>query len=524
MYNKNFDEKLKAFDADMLHTNPSVPIGQSDKEVIEQLAKLSPIDYDRERVKQAKLLGIRPSTIDNLVKKVISDLDNSDDPFADVEPWDDSIDPEQLLDDVTAVIQKFIVLDKPFAQASALWIVASWLVDVIHCSPILLINAPERACGKTQLLSILAKLSPRSVQASGITPSVLFRMIEKYQPTLFVDEIETVLKDNEELRGLINAGHTRDSAYVWRSVASGDDFEPKRFSVWGMKAIAGINAIKLAETVTSRSIVIELRRKKPEESVQRLRNVEIGLLEELQAKLARFQADYSTIIKKTKPELPNWLGDREQDNWEPLFQVATIAGDRWLADSYECAKVLTEKSDDNKSVGSELLEDIQEILQAKGWIKISLAELLKELCADVEKAWATYNRGDSIKTRQLSKKLADYGIVSRTIRANDNKPAKGFEASQFNDAFERYLSSTQKINDSSYKPLNSRPSLDVAVTNDVTNSNLPSNSNRSVTQQVTTNINEIILLNGNVTQNATLDPTPKEIIRGSEVGNNYVSF
>lgn len=232
--------------------------------------------------------------------------------------------------------------------------------------------------------------------------------------------------------------------------------------------------------ISSRSIVIELRRKKPEESVQRLRNVEIGLLEELQAKLARFQADYSTIIKKTKPELPNWLGDREQDNWEPLFQVATIAGDRWLADSYECAKVLTEKSEDNKSVGSELLEDIQEILEAKGWIKISLAELLKELCADVEKAWLTYNRGDSIKTRQLSKKLADYGIVSRTIRANDSKPAKGFEASQFKDAFERYLSSSQKIDDSSYKPLNSRPSLNPPVTDDVTNSNLPSNSTHNL--------------------------------------------
>lgn len=86
-------------------------------------------------------------------------------------------------------------------------------------------------------------------------------MIEAYQPTLFIDETETVLKDNEDLRGLIDAGHTRDSAYVWRSVAKGDDFEPKRFTVWSMKAIAGINAIKLAETVTSRAIVFQLRRK-----------------------------------------------------------------------------------------------------------------------------------------------------------------------------------------------------------------------------------------------------------------------
>jgi putative DNA primase/helicase len=89
---------------------------------------------------------------------------------------------------------------------------------------------------------------------------------------LFIDEVETMLKDNEDLRGLINAGHTCDSAKVWRSVAKGDDFEPKCFSVWGMKAVAGINAIKLAETVTSRSIVFELRRKRAEENVTRLRH------------------------------------------------------------------------------------------------------------------------------------------------------------------------------------------------------------------------------------------------------------
>lgn len=106
-------------------------------------------------------------------------------------------------------------------------------------------------------------------------------MIEKYQPTLFIDEIETVLKDNEELRGLLNAGHTRDSAKVWRSVSVGDDFEPKQFCVYGFKAIAGIRAINLADTITNRSIVFELRHKKTDEKVERLRFTEPDLFERL---------------------------------------------------------------------------------------------------------------------------------------------------------------------------------------------------------------------------------------------------
>ena len=39
------------------------------------------------------------------------------------------------------------------------------------------------------------------------------------------------MRENEELRGLLNCGHTRDSAYVVRVV--GEDFRPIRFNVWG---------------------------------------------------------------------------------------------------------------------------------------------------------------------------------------------------------------------------------------------------------------------------------------------------
>jgi len=215
---------------------------------VKKLAALKTHQFDRVRKEEAKKLRVQLKTLETDVKAARQESNQEDSPFTDIEPYFEPVFPAQLLDDVTATIQRFIVLDKHQAQAAALWVSACWFVDVILCAPIALINAPEKACGKTQLLTVLGKLAPRTVQASGISPSVLFRMIEAYQPTLFIDEIETVLKDNDDLRSLINAGHTRDSAYVWRSVAKGDDFEPKRFKVWGMKAISGINAIKHAET------------------------------------------------------------------------------------------------------------------------------------------------------------------------------------------------------------------------------------------------------------------------------------
>jgi putative DNA primase/helicase len=47
---------------------------------------------------------------------------------------------------------------------------------------------------------------------------------------VLIDEADTFLGDNDELRGILNGGHNRISAYVWRSV--GEDHEPRKFNVW----------------------------------------------------------------------------------------------------------------------------------------------------------------------------------------------------------------------------------------------------------------------------------------------------
>jgi putative DNA primase/helicase len=419
---------------------------QADDEVIARLAKLKPLEYDRVRVAEAKALKVQVKTLDGMVKAEREANNQDDSPFADIEPWHEPIAPAQLLDELTSTILRFIVLDIYQAQVAALWVATCWFIEVIDCAPIALINAPEKACGKTQLLTVLARLAPRTAQASGISPSVLFRMIEAFQPTLFIDEIETVLKENEELRGLINAGHTRDSAYVWRSVAKGDDFEPKRFTVWGMKAIAGINAIKLAETVTSRSIVIELRRKTASESVERLRRAEASLFETLTRKLARFKDDFASEVQQARPDLPDALGDREQDNFEPLLQIASVAGGHWLDTALNASLRLSGAIQTPMSSANELLVDIQEIFDTKKVIRITTTELINALCEDAEKSWATYNRGKPLSPKQLSSKLKDYGIASNQKRPNQyDNPSRGYDAEQFNDAFTRYLADTKNL-------------------------------------------------------------------------------
>ncbi len=441
-------------------------------ETIARLAAMHPLEYDKVREREAEELGIsRLSVLDKEVAKVRKQSTDDNAPFPDIEPWPENINPALLLDEISATVMRFIAMDKYQADIAALWVASCWFIDVIHTAPIALINAPERACGKTQLLTLLSKLAPRATQLSGISPSVLFRMIEKYRPTLFVDEIETVLKDNEELRGLFNAGHTRDSTFVWRVDTSTDDFEPKRFSVWGMKAIAGINAIKLAETVTSRSIVFELRRKKPDENVDRLRYAEPLLFERLIAQLARFAEDYSKAVRQIRPILPGELGDREQDNAETLLQVAYVAGGHWPDTATKAALKIFKASQSAQSTANELLADIQEIFEAKRLSKISTADLIEALVLDDEKSWATYNRGKQLTPRQLAGKLKDYGIQTKSVRDGYNV-FRGFELSQFEDVFARYLTpgfSVTTLQPSNHKPLRVADEKCVTVTS-VTNS------------------------------------------------------
>lgn len=107
------------------------------------------------------------------------------------------------------------------------------------------------------------------------------------------------MKENEELRGVMNSGHTRDSAYVIRTV--GDNFTPTKFSTWGAKALAGIGHV--ADTLMDRAVILKLRRKLPHEMVNRIRDAEPGLFDELRSKLARLAEDYSEKVRQARTPL-----------------------------------------------------------------------------------------------------------------------------------------------------------------------------------------------------------------------------
>lgn len=407
-------------------------------EMVQKLAELEPVAYDRVRLPSAEGLDIRPETLDLLIKEHRRKFQNNNSmPYEDVYPWHSPISPHELLDEITITVKRFIVCQNETAIATTLWIAMTWFIDVIDVAPLAVITAPEKRCGKSQLLSLLSRLTYRAISASNITPAALFRCIDLWHPTLLIDEADTFMRENEELRGIINCGHTRENAKVVRTV--GKEFTVKSFYVWGAKALAGIG--KLSDTIMDRAIPLILRRKKNDEHVDRLRHAEPDLFPTLASKLARFSQDYSESVRAARPRLPASLHDREQDNWEPLLAIASVAGDVWLQRAVHAAQKISGISEQSTSIGVELLTDLECVIDNIRSDRISTADLLAGLCKDQEKLWATYNRGTQMTARQLSNRLREFGIVSNTIRFGSTT-AKGYMFADFGDAFNRYLPST----------------------------------------------------------------------------------
>jgi hypothetical protein len=64
--------------------------------------------------------------------------------------------------------------------------------------------------------ALLFRTCPRTAFASNISPAAVFRYIEAYRPTFTNDEADSFIRGSEELRGILNSGHTRHTAFIIR--------------------------------------------------------------------------------------------------------------------------------------------------------------------------------------------------------------------------------------------------------------------------------------------------------------------
>jgi hypothetical protein len=240
---------------------------------------------------------------------------------------------DRVLKQVYDFLGRFVSYpDEEARVAHTLWCVHTHLMHLWISTPRLAFLSAEPASGKSRALEITSLLVPNAVLAVNMSPAYLFRRVGEREGavTILFDEIDTVFgpkaKENEEIRGLLNAGHRR-GAIAGRCVMRGKTVETEDCPAYAALAVAGLGW--LPDTLMSRSIVIRMRRRAADERVEPYR----PRLHDPQGAAVRHQietwAKTLTEIDLDSINLPPAVEDRDADCWEPLLAVAEAAGGDW---------------------------------------------------------------------------------------------------------------------------------------------------------------------------------------------------
>lgn len=360
--------------------------------------------------------------------------------FSEVVPWPESVDGADLLADMTAILKRYVVMGDGADTATVLWIMLAHAHDAFTVSPILAVTSPEKRCGKTTLLELLGACVPKKLFASNITAASLFRAVEAFRPTLILDEADTFLGDNDELRGVLNSGHRRDSAYVVRLV--GDNHEPRQFGTWAPKAIGAIG--RLPDTLEDRSIMVRMRRRRKDEALEAMRLDRLGELEHYRRKAARWAVDYLDKLRTADPSMPEGLHDRAADNWRPLLAIADAVGGEWPARARHATALLAGAVQEDQAPAEQLLSDIRALFAERHEERLPSDEIVCHLLTLDERQWGDWRQGRPLTVVQLAGLLARFDIRPKKFRFGDST-RRGYEPSQFADAFARYLPTDQPL-------------------------------------------------------------------------------
>jgi hypothetical protein len=278
----------------------------NEKKLLDELAALAPMDYDRRRKEAAESLNIRYDTLDDAVEARRTEKKETVPLHGHWvnEPWPELVDGDALLRDIITRIRRHVVCSHDDALTIALWLMMAWVHDEVAThSPILNINSAEPESGKSTTLGLIALLAPRCISTVEITEAALYRAIKLWSPSFAIDEFDTVLANADDktgLRSAINSGHTRGQGVV-RCV--GEEKTPELFPTFCPKAI-GMCGRKLPATTLSRCIFVPLKRKKGDETVERFGHEDDAGLRDLRSRLFRWSLDSAEQLRAAAPAMP----------------------------------------------------------------------------------------------------------------------------------------------------------------------------------------------------------------------------
>ena len=234
---------------------PAPPTIEEQEARIKELAALSDLEYERARDGTAARWGMRKSVLDKLVERERVQIRAADEaPGLDRQPAVETVSGLELVDELVGDLTRYVSLEPEYAVATAFWVIHTYLLDCTFITPRLAITAPEKRCGKSTLVNWLRTVVQRPMASVNITAAAVFHVVDAQHPTLLIDEADTFLSIDNELRGILNSGHEKGGT-VQRWDARAKSVVP--YSTFSACAISLIG--NLPSTLQDRSIRVRLR-------------------------------------------------------------------------------------------------------------------------------------------------------------------------------------------------------------------------------------------------------------------------
>jgi hypothetical protein len=354
-----------------------------------------------------------------------------------------------LLDEVEAFHRRFNIFPREAAYvAVTLWDAHAHLIDAFDGTARIAFLSPEPGSGKSRALEIIETLTPRAATTVNASSNALFRLVDAPEgtPTLLFDEIDTVFGPkaggDELVRGFLNSGYRRGGKSL-RCVSDGGNNQTAAwFSSFCAVAMAGLGS--LPDTILTRSVIIRMRKRAPNEKVEPYRRrIHEQQGHALRDRLAQWANTVHDQVAVAWPEMPEGVSDRPADVWEPLLAVADAAGGHWPARARAACLELIQAAHENDeaSLGVRLLTDLRDTVFC-GADRMPTAVILECLLGMDDAPWGDLD-DKPLTSRTLSKLLGQYvtpgnkPIKPRGIRTSSGTP-KGYYADDLTDAWTRY--------------------------------------------------------------------------------------
>src|SRR5947208_3315218 len=190
-------------------------------------------------------------------------------------PFPEPVSGVELLNELVAVIRRFMVLPPGAAETLALWIMLSYAIYPcgIRFAPRLMIRKPVSESGGTNLIMLLLHLIRRPKYNSGISDATLFRQANERR-TVIIDECDNaVMQSNRKLVRMLNAGHGIAGTESRTEKNKDGKWVPVAYPIFAPVILCGIGNYAPV-TVRNRSFVIALKRKMPGEDVDEFHTTE----------------------------------------------------------------------------------------------------------------------------------------------------------------------------------------------------------------------------------------------------------